>query len=133
MWTSVVTRRSPATKRTIEMKNCDDDENIRVQDDHTLIARIVVKGCPCEKRFNNNATRLAIVSAIVCRQFQTHLQKFYYVRINYPVNVQMLSGNATHTIFDYIVEAPKAEHSRVKNALKQTCKDVQVRNIKMMR
>lgn len=117
----------------MEMKNCDDEDNIRTQDDHTLIGRIVVQGCPCEKRFKNNQTRFALVSDIVCRQFQTHLQKLYFIRINYPVKFRLLSGNTTHTLFDCIVEAPKSDHLRVKFALKQTCKDDQVSHVERMR
>ena len=67
-------RRPPAIKLIMAVKNCDDDDNIRTQYDHTLISRIVMQGCPCKKRFKNNQTRFALVSDIFCRQVQTHLQ-----------------------------------------------------------
>lgn len=130
--TFVAVQRSRTIKRIVEMKHCDDDDNIRTLDDHTLISRIVVQGCPCEKRFKNNQTRFARVSDIVSRRFQTHLQKLYFLRINYPVNLRLFDGNTTHTLFDCIVEAPKSDHVRVKFALKQTCKDDQVSHVDKM-
>ena len=120
------TRKPPATKRTVQVKDCDDDDDIQSKDDQTLAGRIVVQDCPCERRFANNATRLAAVSAAVAKQLRAYFQKLYNTAINYQVNVKVLSGNKTHTVFAYTVQVPKSEQSRVKNALKQTCKDEEV-------
>ena len=91
-----------------------------------MAGKIVVKDCPCEKRFANNVTRLAAVSATVAKQLRAYFQKLYNTAINYQVNVKVLSGNSTHTVFAYTVQVPKSDHPRVKNALKQTCKDDEV-------
>jgi hypothetical protein len=120
------TRRPPASTRSVQVKDCDDDDNIQSKDDQTLAGRIVVENCACERRFANNATRLAAVSATVAKQLRAYFQKLYNTAINYQVNVKVLSGNRTHTVFAYTVQVPKSEQSKVKNALKQTCKDEQV-------
>ena len=120
------TRRPPAATRSVQVKDCDDDDNIQAKDDQTLAGRIVVQNCACERRFANNATRLAAISATVAKQLQAYFQKLYNTAINYQVNVRVLSGNKTHTVFAYTVQVPKSEQSKVKNALKHTCKDEQV-------
>ena len=121
-----VTARPPVTKRTVEVKDCDDDANIRAQDDQTLVGRIVVQDCPCERRFANNATRLAAVAATVTKQLRAYFQKLYNTKINYDCNVRVLTGNKTHTVFTYAVKVPKSDHDRARAALKQTCKDAEV-------
>ena len=123
---SYVTRKPPVTKRTVQIKDCDNDDNIRAEDDQTLTGNIVVQDCPCEKRYKNNATRLAAVSATVATQLRAYFQKLYNTTINYQCIVKVLSGNKTHTLFTYTVKVPKSDHSRVRTALKQTCKDQEV-------
>ena len=108
------------------MKDCDDDDNIHASDDQTLTGRIVITDCPCEKRFKNNATRLAAISATVSRQLQLYFQQLYNTKINYNVKMQVLSGNQTHTVFSYVVNVPKSEQEKAKEALKKTCKDEEV-------
>ena len=120
------TKRPAATKRTVDLKDCDDDDNIKTQDDQTLVGKIVVQDCPCEKRFSNNATRLAAVSATVTKQLQTYFQKLYNTKINYPTTVKVSTGNKTHTVFTYSVKVPKDDHGKVKVAMKHTCKDEEV-------
>jgi len=114
------------TKRTVQLKDCDDDDNIRAADDETLTGTIVVQDCPCEKRFKNNAARLAAVSTAVATQLRAYFQQLYNTHINYQCDVKVLSGNKTHTVFIYTVKAPKSDHARVKTALKQTCKHPEV-------
>ena len=122
----VTTKRPAATQRVVKVNECDDDDNIKTQDDQTLVGKIVVQDCPCEKRFSNNATRLAAVSASVTKQLQTYFQKLYNTKINYATTVKVLSGNKTHTVFNYIVKVPKDDHGKVKVAMKHTCKDEEV-------
>ena len=126
------TKKPPATKRTVQIKGCDDDDNIREEDDQTLTGKIVVQDCPCENRFKNNATRLAYVSSTVASQLRTYFQKLYNTTINYQCIVKVLSGNKTHTTFTYTVKVPKSDHSRARVALKQTCKDDIVSEIKFI-
>lgn len=121
-----VTKKPPVTQRTVQLKDCDDDDNINAPDDETLTGKIVVQDCPCEKRFANNATRLAAVSATVATQLRAYYQKLYNTKINYQCDVKVLTGNKTHTVFTYTVKVPKSDHSKVKSALKQTCKDDEV-------
>jgi hypothetical protein len=123
------TKKPPVTKRTVQVKDCDDDDNIRAEDDQTLTGKIIVQGCPCEKRFKNNATRLAVVSGTVATQLRAYFQKLYNTKIDYKCNVKVLDGNKTHTVFSYTVKVPKSDHSRVKTALKQTCKDDEVSSL----
>jgi hypothetical protein len=118
------------TKRTIQLKNCDDDNNIRATDDQTLTGKIIVQDCPCEKRFKNNATRLAAVSATVATQLRAYFQKLYNTKINYECKLSVVAGNKTYTVFSYTVKVPQSDHSRVKTALQQTCKDDQVSHFK---
>lgn len=121
------TKRPPVTQRVVQVKGCDDDDNIRVQDEQTLNGTIIVQDCPCEKRFANNATRLAAVAAKVAEQLQAYFQLLYKTNVNFPVQVTVKSGNQTHTIFNYLVKVPKADHGKAREALKKTCKDEQVR------
>ncbi len=121
-----VTKRAPATKRTVQVEDCDDDQNIRADDDQTLVGKIVVHNCGCEKRFKNNATRLAAVSATVAAQLRAYFQKIYNTKINYETTVKVLTGNKTHTVFSYIVKVPKAEHERARAAMKHACKQEEV-------
>jgi len=121
------TRKPPVTKRTVNVKQCDDDDNIKTEDDETLVGKIVVENCACEKRFKNNATRLAAVSATVTKQIRAYFQKLYNTKINYQTTVKVLTGNKTHTIFNYIVKVPKVDHGKARAAMKQACKDEEVR------
>jgi hypothetical protein len=121
-----VSRRPSVTKRTVQLRNCDDDDNIRAQDDQTLVGKIVVQDCPCERRFANNATRLANVAATVTKQLRAYFQKLYSTNINYDCNVRVEAGNKTHTVFAYAVKVPKSDHDRARAALKKTCKDAEV-------
>ena len=123
-----VSAKPPVTKRTVQLRNCDDDDNIRVQDDQTLVGQIVVQDCPCERRFANNATRLAAVGATVAKQLRAYFQKLYNTNINYDCNVRVEAGNRTHTVFAYAVKVPKSDHDRARVALKKTCKDDEVSN-----
>lgn len=120
------TKRPPVTKRVVQVKGCDDDDNIRVQDEQTLNGTIIVQDCPCEKRFANNATRLATIATAVQQQLRLYFQQLYKNNIDYPVSVSVRSGNQTHTIFNYVVKVPKSEHNRAREALKKTCKDEHV-------
>jgi hypothetical protein len=113
----------------VQIKGCDNDDNIRAKDDQTLSGKIVVQKCGCERRYRNNATRLAAVSDTVAARLRAHFQKLYNTNINYPVTVKMLAGNHSHTLFGYTVKVPAAQQSKVKNALKQTCKDEEVSSI----
>ena len=122
-----VTSRPPATKRTVEVKNCDDDDNIRAEDDQTISGKIVVKDCPCQKRFKNNATRLRKLSDAVCKQISAYFQRVHNTQTNYQCKVRVLSGNQTHTVFSYIINAPKSDHTRARAALKEACKNKEVR------
>jgi hypothetical protein len=124
------TKKPPVTKRTVQVKDCDDDGNIYAEDDQTLTGKIIVQDCPCEKRFKNNATRLTAVSGTVATQLRAYFQKLYNTKINYECIVKVLDGNKTHTVFSYTVKVPKSDHSRVKTALKQTCKDDEVSSLK---
>ncbi len=124
-------KKPPVTKRTVKVQDCDNDDNIRAQDDETLTGKIVVQDCPCEKRFANNATRLAAISATVATQLRSYFQQLYNTKINYQCNVKVFSGNKTHTVLSYTVKVPKSDHARVKTALKQTCKDEQVSHLRM--
>ncbi len=90
------------------------------------MGKIIVQNCACEKRFKNNATRLAAVSATVTTQIRAYFQKLYNTKINYPTTVKVLSGNKTHTVFNYIVKVPKADHGKAKVVMKQACKDEEV-------
>ncbi|CAF4951495.1 unnamed protein product, partial [Rotaria sp. Silwood1] len=121
------TKKPPATKRTVQVKNCDDDDNVRSEDDQTITGKIVVQDCPCEKRFKNNATRLAALSATLDKQLRAYYQKLYNTNINYKCNVKVLSGNSTHTVFAYTVQIPKQEHTRARAAFKLLCKDEEVK------
>ena len=116
------TRRPRRTNRTVEIKNCDDDDNVRAEDDQTLTGKIVVKSCPCESRFKKNATRLRKLSDAVCKQVRAYFQKVYSTQMNYDCRVRVLSGNKTHTVFSYTLKAPKSDHARAKAALKAACK-----------
>ncbi|UJR38625.1 hypothetical protein I4U23_031291, partial [Adineta vaga] len=118
-------KKAPATKRTVQVKNCDDDDI--EEKDQTLTGKIVVQDCPCEKRFTNNATRLAALSSTVCTQLRNYFQQLYSTKVNYPCSVKVLTGNKTHTVFSYTVNVPKAEQSKAKVALKKTCKDDEVK------
>ena len=120
------TRRPPAVTRKVKIGNCDSDDNIRVQDDQTLTGKIVVTKCGCERRFRNNATRRAEVSKTVADRLRVYFQKLYNTTINYPVVVKMLTGNHSHTVFGYTVKVPSSDQTKVKNALKQACKDDKV-------
>ena len=122
------TKRPPVTQRSVQVKGCDDDDNIRAQDEQTLTGRIIVQDCPCEKRFANNATRLAAVAATVAKQLQAYFQQLHGSSVNYPVKVTVETGNQTHTVFSYTVTVPKKEQSKAKEALKKTCKDDEVSN-----
>ena len=124
-WKIGVTKRPPVTKRTVNVKNCDDD-TIRVKDDETLVGKIVVQNCNCERRFSNNATRLAAISSSVTIQLQRYFQKVYNTKVNYPTTVKVFSGNKTHTVFTYIVKVPKDSHGQAKEAMKHACKDEEV-------
>ncbi|CAF4120378.1 unnamed protein product, partial [Rotaria sp. Silwood2] len=121
------TKKPPTTKRTVQVKNCDDDNNIRSEDDQTISGKIIVEDCPCEKRFKNNATRLAVLSATIAKQLRAYYQKLYGTSINYKCIVNVLSGNNTHTVFTYTVKIPKADHTRARAALKLMCKDEEVK------
>jgi hypothetical protein len=123
--------KTPVTKRTIQVKNCDDDDNFQTKDSQTLTGKIVVEDCPCEKRYKTNATRLAAVSASVATQLRAYFQQLYNTKINYQVDLSVVDGNKTFTVFSYNVKAPQSDHARVKNALKQTCKDDQVSQLKL--
>jgi hypothetical protein len=114
------------TKRTVEVKNCDNDDDIREEDDQTLRGKIVVKNCPCQKRFGKNATRLDALARTIAKQLQTYFQQLYNTKANYKVKVTVQSGNKTHTIFSYTVQVPKAEHGRARAVMKKTCKDEEV-------
>lgn len=120
-----VSARPPVTKRTVQVRNCDDD-TIRAQDDQTLVGKIVVQDCPCERRFANNATRLAAVGATVAKQLRAYFQQVYNTNINYDCNVRVEAGNKTHTVFAYAVKVPKSDHDRARVALKKTCQDQEV-------
>jgi len=120
------TKKPPATKRNVDVKNCDDADNVQVQDDQTLVGKIVVQSCPCEKRFSHNATRLAALSQTVTTQLRAYFQKLYQTTVNFPCVVKVLSGNKTHTTFTYTVKVPKSDHSKAKTAMQQTCKDEEV-------
>ena len=120
------TKKPPATNRTVQVKDCDNDDNIRTVDDQTIEGKIVVQDCSCEKRFKNNATRLAAVSAVVTKQLQAYFQKLYNTKINYGCKLQVLAGNATHTVFSYTIKVPKSDHGRVKAVVKQAWKDQEV-------
>jgi hypothetical protein len=120
------TRRPPVTKRIVQVKGCDDENNIRVKDDETLTGRIAIKKCGCERRYKNNATRLGMVSDTIAARLRVHFQKLYKTEIDYPVTVKVLTGNRTHTLFAYTVKVPEDQQAKVKKALKRTCKDAAV-------
>lgn len=122
-------RRTPAIKRTVNVKNCDDDDSVLAKDDDTLVGRIVVSNCACQKRFSNNASRLAAVARTVTTQLQLYFQKLYNTKVNYPTTVRVVAGNRSHTVFNYIVKVPKANHGQAKAAMKQACKDEEVISI----
>ncbi len=120
------TKKPPTKERRVQVKNCDNDDDIRTENDQTISGKIVVQSCPCEKRFKNNRTRLAALAATISKQLQAYFQKLYNTNINYRVTVTVLSGNKTHTVFTYTVQAPRADHSRARAALKLVCKDEEV-------
>ena len=122
-------KKLPKTKRTVQVKNCDDDNNIQAADDKSLTGKIVVQNCPCEKRFKNNETRLAALSATLSKQLKAYFQQLYKTNVNYRCIVNVLSGNATHTVFAYTVIIPKADHTRARAAMKLLCKDDEVSQI----
>ena len=122
---AATTKKPAATTRAVQVKNCDNDDDFE-EDEKTLTGKIVVQDCPCEKRFANNATRLAAVSTAVCTQLRTHFQQLYGTKINYPCSLKVLSGDKTHTVFAYTVEVPQPQRSQAKAALKKTCKDDEV-------
>ena len=124
-------KKPPVTKRTIQVKNCDDADDIQTKDSQTLTGKIVVEDCPCESRYKNNATRLAAVSSTVATQLRTYFQKLYNTKINYQVDLTVIDGNKTYTVFSYTVKAPQTDHSKLKNALIQTCKDDQVSQLQL--
>jgi hypothetical protein len=119
-------RRPQATSRKVQIGDCDSDDNIRVKDDQTLSGKISVTKCGCERRYRNNATRLAAVSKTVADRLRVYFQKLYNTNINYPVVVKMLKGNHKQTIFGYTVKVPSSDQTKVRNALKQACKDDEV-------
>jgi hypothetical protein len=120
------TKKPPATQRTVNVKDCDEEDNIRALDDETLIGKIVVQDCACEKRFKNNATRLAAVSATVTDKIRAYFRKLHNSTVNYPCVVKVLDGNKTHTVFSYTVKVPKPEHGKAKIAMQHACKDEDV-------
>ena len=120
------TKRFSAKTRNVHVKNCDDDNNIQAPDDQTITGKIVVQDCPCEKRFNNNETRLAALSAVLTEQLRVYFQHLYNNSINYKCTVHVVSGNQTHTLFSYTVQIPKVDHSRARAALKLVCQDEKV-------
>jgi hypothetical protein len=120
------TKKPPVTKRTVNVKNCDDDDNIQVHDDETLVGKIIVQNCPCEKRFKNNRTRLDALSATVTAQIRAYFQKLYKTTVNFPCTVKVLSGNKTHTTFTYTVKVPKSDHAKAKTVMQYACKDEEV-------
>jgi hypothetical protein len=95
-----------------------------------MTGNIIVQDCACEKRFKNNATRLAAVSSTVCKQLQSYFQTLYNTKVNYQCTLKVTAGNKTHTVFTYFIKVPKSDHSRAKTALKQTCKDEEVSSLK---
>ncbi|CAF1392550.1 unnamed protein product [Adineta ricciae] len=121
------TKKPPATTRKVEVKNCDDhDYNDK---DQVLTGKIVVQDCPCEKRFANNASRLAAVSSTVCTQLRNYFQQLYGTKINYPCSLKVVAGNKTHTVFAYTVNVPQSEQSKAKAAAKKACQDDQVKKV----
>jgi hypothetical protein len=125
------TRRPPTTNRTVEVVNCDDQDNVRAVDEETLIGKIVVKSCPCEKRFKKDASRLKALSVVVTKKLRAYFQNVYRTEINYDVKVQVLSGNKTFTVFSYTVKVPKPEQARTKTALNEVCKDKEVSGVEV--
>ena len=114
------------------MKNCDDDDNIREDNDESLTGKIMVESCPCEKRYKSNRTRLAALSTTISKQLRAYFQKLYNTNINYKSTVEVLSGNKTHTLFAYTVQIPKFDHTRAKAAMKLLCKDEEVRHFRII-
>ena len=118
------TKKAPATARNVEVKGCDDDNNIEEKDE-TLTGKLIVKDCDCLKRFNNK-TRLAQVAATVQKQLVAYFQQLRNTKDTLTVTVEVTGGNKTHTFFTYVVKVPKAQQSDAKKAMRQTCKDPQV-------
>ncbi|CAF0798692.1 unnamed protein product [Adineta steineri] len=124
---SGATKKPAVTVRKVQVKNCDDDDNIHAPDTQTLTGKIIVQDCPCEKRFSNNATRLAAITSTVCTQLKTYFQEMNHDKTNYACSLQVLTGNSTHTVFQYTVKVPQADHAKAKIALKKTCQDDRVK------
>ena len=120
------TRKPPATQRTVNINNCDNDDSIRTKDEQTLTGRIAAESCACENRFKNNATRLAAVAQTVTDRLRAYFQKLHNTTFNYQVTLKVLTGNKSHTVFSYTVKVPAAEQSKVKDAMRKTCKDNKV-------
>ena len=113
--------------------NCDEKDNVRAEDEETLVGKIIVKSCPCEKRFKKDASRLNALSAVVTKQLRSYFQKVYRTQISYDVKVKVLSGNKTFTVFSYTVKVPKPDQARTKTALNEVCKDKEVRGGRLNR
>jgi len=122
---SPVTKKTPATSRNVQMKNCSSD-SIKEVDDQTLQGIIIVEDCPCEARFTNNASRIAAVSAEVTTQLDLYMQQTHGSQAHYQCSVQLVSGNATHTAFHYTCLAPKVDHAQMIVGMQQCCTNDQV-------
>lgn len=122
-------KRPCATKRNVQVKNCDDDSYIQEKDAQTMTGKILVKDCPCESRFKNNETRLAALASVLTTQLRFYFQQLYQTQINYDCSVRVLDGNDTYTLFEYTVRIPQVHHAKARNAMKQVCKDDKVSSI----
>jgi hypothetical protein len=107
------------------MNPCDDSAITQV-DDQTLQGTIVVTDCPCEARYNSNASRIAAVSAEVTTQLNQYMTKTHGNKVNYQCTVQDVTGNATNTVFKYTCTVPKADHDNAKLGMQQCCTNDQV-------
>jgi hypothetical protein len=119
------TKKPPATSRNVQMAPCDDSA-ITAVDDQTLQGIIIVQDCPCEARYNSNASRIAAVSAEVTTQLNQYMTQTHGSKVNYQCKVQDVAGNGTYTKFQYTCAVPKADHDHAKLGMQQCCTNDQV-------
>jgi hypothetical protein len=122
---SPVTKSAPATSRNVQLKDCH-NTSVKEVDDQTLQGIIIVEDCPCEARFTNNAARINAVSTEVTTQLNSYMKQTHGNTVNYKCAVQLVTGNATNTVFHYTCTVPKADHANALVGMLQSCTNPQV-------
>ncbi len=85
----------------------------------------MVQDCTCEKKFTNDAWRLAAVEASVTTQLQAYYQQLYNTKINYVIGLKVVGENSTYTWFNFTVKVPIADHDKVRPCIQKAWNDDQ--------